>query len=280
VYISNSRLEELLREDAPYLDLTTVVAGLEYRRGKMTMTSAKEMTVACVEEAARMCRILGLDAKSRYKSGERCKGGDVLIEAAGDSSSLHIAWKPVQNLLENCCAIATYTAEMVKQLSCVVNAPALLTTRKHFPGTKEFALKSIAAGGALPHRSGISDSLLVFQNHFAFFPEDVTIGVVFASMKKRLCEKKLIVESETIDEAFVYASSGADGIQFDRMSPVELSEAVRMLREEFPSIVLLGAGEITIDNAASYATTGVDALVTSAPYYAKPVDIRVSMLME
>ena len=99
-------------------------------------------------------------------------------------------------------------------------------------------------------------------------------------MKKKLIEKKLIVESDTIDEAFVYAASGADGIQFDKMSPVEVSEAVKMLREQFPGLLLLAAGGINLENAASYAKTGVDGLVTSSPYHAKPADIKVRMQMD
>lgn len=37
-------------------------------------------------------------------------------------------------------------------------------------------------------------------------------------------------------------------------------------------------GGINEANIVEYATTGVDGLVLTAPYYAKPADIRVEMM--
>lgn len=280
VYITDDKLQMLVNEFSPFVDLTSIAAGIDAKRGKLHFTAARDIRVCCVEEAERLCKMLGVTAFSTFKSGDYCKAGDVLIELTGCSSTLHSVSLPVRNLLEYSCGIATYTSEMVRQLGSIANAPVLLTMEKSVPGNRDFACKSVMAGGAMPRYFGYSDSFLVKQNHFAFFPEDVTIGTIFTAMKKRTCDKLLIVESETIDEAIVFASSGADGIQFDRLSVFELSEAVKVLRDEFPEIRILVSGGITVENIASYASTGVDALLTDSPYFARPVQLLVSMLMD
>ena len=69
----------------------------------------------------------------------------------------------------------------------------------------------------------------------------------------------------------------ADGIQFDKISPMELNNAVEIIRGINTGIVILAAGGINETNVQLYAQTGVDAIVTSAMYFGKPVDMGVKM---
>ena len=43
------------------------------------------------------------------------------------------------------------------------------------------------------------------------------------------------------------------------------------------SCAILAAGGVNGDNAAAYAATGVDVLVTTWPYFGRPADIKVVM---
>ena len=61
--------------------------------------------------------------------------------------------------------IATRTSQIVKKAKAVNPSVVVVTTRKAFPGTKKVAIKAIIAGGALPHRLGLSETILVLLNN-------------------------------------------------------------------------------------------------------------------
>lgn len=74
------------------------------------------------------------------------------------------------------------------------------------------------------------------------------------------------------------AEAGIDMIQFDKVAWATLKLLVESLKQQYPSIKLAVAGGITLDNVQEYASTGVDLLVTSFPYFGQPADIGVKML--
>ena len=66
-------------------------------------------------------------------------------------------------------------------------------------------------------------------------------------------------------------------MQCEKFACELLAETVGALRSVRDNIVILAAGGINGDNAAQFAATGVDVLVTSWPYFGKPADIKVTM---
>ena len=73
------------------------------------------------------------------------------------------------------------------------------------------------------------------------------------------------------------ANTTVDGIQVDKMPVDELREIVKSIRELNPHVKITAAGGIDEKNIGRYATTGVDMLITSSPYYGKPLDIQVNI---
>jgi len=49
------------------------------------------------------------------------------------------------------------------------------------------------------------------------------------------------------------------------------------LKKEFPNLLISSTGGVNESNIQNFVKIGVDFIVTSAPYHAKPVDIRVDM---
>ena len=45
----------------------------------------------------------------------------------------------------------------------------VLTTRKSQPGAKDLLTSAVMAGGAFPHRLGLSETVLVFDHQLTFF---------------------------------------------------------------------------------------------------------------
>jgi len=129
----------------------------------------------------------------------------------------------------------------------------------------------------MPHRLGLSESILLFSEHRSFLDNSVSIGETIASLKKKSPEHRVIAEADSLDEALSFADGGADIVQVDKMQPEDLAALVEHIRREHPGVVISAAGGITVENAGLYAGTGIDIMVLSSVYFGKPSDIAVSL---
>jgi len=277
LYISDETIDRWIKEDVPYIDLTTLTLGIGGIKGKISFTAREFTILSGVEEVLRIFAKLEITPIRALPSGSVVNKGDIFIEAEGLASNLHIAWKVSMNILEYCSGIATRTKKMVETARSVNPHITVVATRKSFPGTKELVIKSIIAGGAFPHRLGLSESVLIFKQHVAFLGDINDLAQEMKQIKANACEKKIIVEVETIEDALLLIESGVDGLQFDKIPADDLKLLVDQIRRINPNITLLGAGGINGGNIEEYARTGINAIVTTAMYFGKPSDIGVKM---
>ena len=277
LYIGDETIDGWIKEDVPYIDLTTLTLGIGGVKGKISFIAREFTVLSGVEEVLRIFAKLGITQIRSLPSGSVVNKGDIFIEAEGLASSLHMAWKVSMNILEYCSGIATRTKKMVDKAKSVNPHVPVLATRKTFPGTKELAIKSIIAGGAFPHRLGLSETILIFKQHVAFLGDINNLAQVIKEIKANACEKKIIVEVETIEDARLLIESGVDGLQFDKIPANDLKSIVDQIRHLDPHITLLGAGGINEGNIEEYARSGIDAIVTTSMYFGKPSDIGVTM---
>ena len=277
LYISDETIDGWIKEDVPYIDLTTLTLDIGGMRGKINFKAREYTVLSGVEEVLRIFAKLGVTPIRSLPSGSVVNKGDTFIEAEGLASNLHIAWKLCMNILEYSSGIATRTKKMVDKAKSVNPQITVLATRKSFPGTKELSIKAIIAGGAFPHRLGLSETILIFKQHMAFLGDINDLVQVIKETKANVCEKKIIVEVETIDDARLLIESGVGGLQFDKIPVNDLKIIVDQIRRINPNIILLGAGGVNEGNIEEYARTGIDAIVTTAMYFGKPSDIGVTM---
>jgi molybdenum transport protein len=200
-----------------------------------------------------------------------------VLAATGSAQALHRGWKVAVNLLEYVSGIATRTRELVAAARQVNPRVTVATTRKVFPGTRSLAVKGILAGGAVPHRLGLSETILIFPQHRAFLDGLDGLCQALRTLKQHGREHKLGVEVEGLEDALAVAAAGADLLQFDKLPAAELQTAVQALRSRFPVLTLVAAGGLTAMNIAAYAATGVDVLATTWPYSGPPADIGATI---
>jgi len=277
MYISDETIERFIKEDVPYLDLTSHILGIGSAEGRISFVCREEAVICGTEEAARVFRKLNVRPTSLLPSGTKVTPGTVILEGEGSSENLHMAWKVSMNILEHSSGIATRTSRFIERIQSANPRVQLVTTRKGFPGTKELSIKAVVSGGGLPHRLGLSESVLIFSQHMNFLGGIEGLIERMDGIKAKSCENRVFVEVDSVEDAARLCRAGADGIQFDKLGCGELSEAVKMLREIKPDVVILAAGGINEGNSAEYAVTGIDAIVTSAVYFGKPVDIGTVM---
>ena len=271
----DSDIERLIEEDLPYGDLTTHLLGIGESSGRIIFPTREDTTLCCTEEAARVLQKCRTTVTSCLPSGTKLAPGMQFLVAQGTARSLHAGWKVALNLLEYASGIASRTRRIVEKARAVNPALSVVTTRKSFPGTKKISIKAITAGGALPHRLGLSETVLVFRQHTAFLGGlEAFLGTV-SGLRSRARETKIIVEADDSAEALLVALSAADIVQLDKMAPAELAGAVSAIRRANPNILISAAGGINESNAAEYAATGIDIIVLSSVYFGKPADIGV-----
>jgi len=275
--LPDSYIESFIEEDIPYGDLTTHLLGLGEKNGRITFVTREETTLCCTEEAVRVLQKCGASVVSYMASGTKLSAGIEFLAVEGPASSLHAGWKVALNLLEYASGIASRTKRIVEKCKAVNSTLSVVTTRKSFPGTKKIAIKAITAGGALPHRLGLSESVLVFKQHTVFLGGLAAFLGSVSELKQRARETKIIVEADTVEEALLIARSGADIVQLDKIGSNELSGAVMAIRTANPNILISAAGGINEANAVEYAAAGIDIIVLSSVYFGKPSDIGVSI---
>lgn len=270
--ISDQRLHSLLEEDAPYGDLTTDSLGIAGQSGRIRFFVRDPMRVCGTEEATRMFELCGAQARLHRQSGCDCSDGTLLLEATGTAAALHRGWKAAQTLVEWCSGIATRAAAI--SLAAQRGHPEALVagTRKNVPGNRRLAAKAFAAGGAVMHRLGLSETLLIFAEHRVFLGAQ-SPRETLAALRRRCPEKRVVVEVGDPAEAQLWGD--ADVLQLEKFSPEQVAQTCAELRAVGARALVAAAGGITAENAEDYARAGALLLITTAPHLAPPRDVQV-----
>lgn len=272
---TRAELENLLRDDAPYGDLTTSSLGLDDSPAVMTFAARREMTVALVEDAATIIQIAGGEVHLAARSGDFLPSGAPILRAHGPAGALLRSWKVAQTLVEIWSGVATSARAIVHAAREVAPEIAVACTRKHTPGVKRFAVAAITAGEATMHRLGLSETILVFPEHLALM-DGADLSAIANRLRATTPEKKLVIEVKSVESAIAAAAAGFDVIQAEKFSPDEIGSLAAALTAN-PRPVIAAAGGINPSNAAAYASAGAEVLVTSAPYAAQPRDVQVTI---
>ncbi len=269
--LSDAEIQTLLFKEAPYGDITTSLL-VGYRSVKMVYEAASNMTICGVEESARMAVLKDLDVEVHCHSGDHIEKGEKILTISGGIDDLFMVWKVAQSLMEWMSGMASYTYDLVQEADGV----PIACSRKQIPFTKALSVKAIRSGGAIMHRLGFSDSLLIFSEHRQFFNRSEEEIIEFLS--KSAPEYRTAVEVTSIDDAKRWIRSGAEIIQLNQFSSYDVAVCKQFIHWEKHKTKLAVYSDITVRNISDYVAAGADILVTAAPYYAKPKRITTSFL--
>jgi molybdenum transport protein len=272
-YVPNSFLESLLREDVPYGDATAEGLGISDRQGMIECYPKADGFVCGIDLAARLFEAVGLEVLLQEKNGTY-PAGHTVLRVQGDAGRIHAAYKTAQNIMEYCSGIGNRVLSVLQPAREENPRVQVAVTRKHFPGTKILSLYSALSAGAVVHRAGLSESLLIFDQHRVFCRD---FAADLAALKVKEPEKKVAVEVESPEEGLKYVRLGADIIQCERFSLQDLKDFSRAAKMLNPSLVINAAGGVNSANAREYAASGADVLVTSWVYFGKPFDIKMKI---
>lgn len=200
--------------------------------------------------------------------------GDIIAIVKGDSHTILKIERTLLNMLLHASSIATLTRKYVDIVKSY--DVKLLDTRKTRPQLRVFEKYATKAGGAVNHRMGLDDSLMIKDTHYKTI-NDLKLYIEKAR-KEIPFTAKIEVEAETFKIAKEAMEAKCDIVMCDNMSPEQIKEIVTYRNENFPHILLEASGNISLDTIESYAQTGVDAISSgSLIHQASWIDLSMKM---
>jgi nicotinate-nucleotide pyrophosphorylase (carboxylating) len=221
----------------------------------------------CADEAFRR---VGPDLELTWHAadGDELKPGDTILDVTGPLRPILTAERTALNFLGHLSGVATLTARFVKTAHDANPAVQVLDTRKTLPGLRLLEKAAVRAGGGTNHRLGLSDAVLVKDNHLA----GITITDALTRARALWPGRMVEIECDSLDQVTEAARAGADAVLLDNMEPATVAEAVRAAHLDAPGPILTEvSGGVTLDTIASYAAAGPDRISVGALTHSAPV---------
>jgi len=266
IHFTDNELLTLLNDDLPYLDLSTSLQEKSQTKAKLEIFTREDIIVSCSEESCKIAKLMNCEVLHYLPSKTKAKKGDLVLSFVGTYENIHKIWRTTQLILEYSSKIATYTAIMKKNINEENPNCQLLSTRKTYPFTKKFCIKSVLIGGAYVHRLNLSESVLFFPNHRVVYKDNLEFYNEIKNFKIKMPEKKIVIESSTFEDSKNLLKFGTDVLQLDKMALEEIKKVIDLRNQNYKNVNIICSGGININNAKEYANLGVDAIVTSAMY--------------
>jgi len=268
-------IRKALAEDlAGGQDITSVATVSGTERVVADFVARKSGVIAGIDMAVATLREVGVtDIEIKLNDGDRVEPGSVLLTVRGDTRAILLAERTALNFLGHLGGIATLTGTWVAAIAgtgCVIR-----DTRKTTPGMRLLEKAAVVAGGGSNHRLSLSDAALIKDNHIA-----AAGGVVeaFAKVRNAFPDAFIEIEVDTLEQLKEVAAENPDLVLLDNMTPDECRTAVEFVAGRFK---LEASGGISLENAKSYAESGVDYLAIGALTHSAPVlDIGLDMKLE
>jgi nicotinate-nucleotide pyrophosphorylase (carboxylating) len=219
--------------------------------------------IAGLPIAARVFQLLNhaVVFTAMVENGQWCDRGQTIATLEGPLDALLMGERVALNLAMRLSGIATLTRTYVEKIEDLHSK--LVDTRKTTPGLRLLEKYATQTGGAVNHRMGLDDAVMIKDNHIA-----AAGGIAQAIAQVRSHAPyplSIEVETETLDQVEEAIQHGADIIMLDNMDLERMAEAVQRIRQRDKGIVIEASGNVTLETIRAVAETGVDYISSSAP---------------
>jgi nicotinate-nucleotide pyrophosphorylase (carboxylating) len=253
-------------------DITSVATVSGDEKVIADFVSRKAGVIAGIDMARAVLEEVGLtDIQVLTQDGESVQPGQVLMTVRGDTRAILLAERTALNFLGHLSGIATLTHLWVESIAgtrCKIR-----DTRKTTPGMRILEKYAVRMGGGTNHRMSLSDAALIKDNHIAAAGG---VAEAFSKVREKFPSSEIEIEVDTLDQLREVLPLKPDLVLLDNMSPSQCAEAVSIVAG---ATKLEASGGISMEDAKSYADTGVDylaigALTHSAPVFDIGLDLR------
>jgi nicotinate-nucleotide pyrophosphorylase (carboxylating) len=262
--VRNALAEDML----PLGDLTAALVSPSVFRS-MSVVSRRPGVVAgraCAIEAFAQVDP-SVEVEWRLADGSGVTPGSTVAVLTGPLGSILTAERTALNFLGHLSGIATLTRSYVDTVASANPATRVLDTRKTTPGLRSLEKAAVRAGGGTNHRGGLSDAVLVKDNHLG------GVSITEAVHRARHLWPGRMVEvecdrAEQVDEA---VAAGATVVMLDNMTPDQVKACVAQVRASGTATLVEVSGGVDLDSAPLYAAAGADLISVGALTHSAPV---------
>jgi nicotinate-nucleotide pyrophosphorylase (carboxylating) len=243
-----------LDEDGPS-DITTDITGVAGDREGVIRTS-DDIVVAGVVYGTELVAQAGGAVTWAIGDGADATTRDTIGRVRGEVSAVLRAERPLLNLLQRACGIATATRRYVDAVAGTTCR--ILHTRKTVPGLRLFDAAAVIAGGGHLHRLGLDRVVMLKDNHWALLNET---GRGLPDLVRDARQRGALgvqIEVESAEQVELACRAGADRLLIDNRSPAEFGSLAALARTHAPAIEIEATGGITLDIVGAYADGGAD----------------------
>ncbi|MBM6814251.1 carboxylating nicotinate-nucleotide diphosphorylase [Olsenella uli] len=262
----DDHIRAALREDMPFGDVSTAAVMPGPRPGRVQLIAKAEGVIAGLAVFSRVFALLdpAMRVIADVADGERVSAGQHVATVEGDVRVLLEGERTALNYLQRMSGIATYTAGIAAALEGT--ATTLVCTRKTTPGMRLFEREAVRLGGGSLHRYGLSDGVLLKDNHI-----DAAGGVAEAVAMARATAPfvdKVEVECESLEMVREAVEAGADIIMLDNMSHDDMAAAIALIDGRAQTEA---SGNVDAANVGRYVDLGVDFVSCGALTHSAPI---------
>ena len=252
-----------LAEDFGWGDVTTEAVIESDQKARAVILAKSRCVIAGLDIASEAFRQLdpSVAITVHHGDGALCEPGTVVAEFRGHAAGLLTAERTALNFLQRLSGIATLTRQFVDAAGSRI---VVLDTRKTTPLLRVLEKYAVRAGGAVNHRSGLDEGILIKDNHIRLAGG---VANAVARMRRKTREMPTEVEAQSLQQVDDALAAGADIILLDNLSTDEIRTAVEKCRGRVKTEV---SGGVTLSRIPELAATGADyvsigALTHSAP---------------
>jgi nicotinate-nucleotide pyrophosphorylase (carboxylating) len=253
-------LELSLQEDVGRGDLFSRVSKSINAQGRII---AKSRGILAGEiYGSRLAELQNFKIEWLKRDGETFEIGENLLKIEGDSHTILKIERTLLNIILHASSIATNSNSYVEIIKNSGFNTKILDTRKTRPMLRNFEKYASRIGGAINHRMGLDDALMLKDTHLKVitdldnFLKNARKNIPFTSM--------IEIECETVEFAKEVIKKDIDILMCDNMNIDEVREVVNFRNEFSPKIKIEASGNMRLDRILEYAKTGVDAISIGA----------------
>ncbi|MDR0800067.1 MAG: carboxylating nicotinate-nucleotide diphosphorylase [Endomicrobium sp.] len=258
-FINVSNLIDLaLKEDSVFDDITTKEFVSNDKRAKAVLIANNPGILCGTDIFIKVFKTVDEKCKVslKIKDGSQIKRGDKILEITGHACAILSGERTALNFLQHMSGIATLTNKFVTSVNN--GKTKIYDTRKTIPGYRELAKYAVRCGGGANHRMGLSDMVLIKDNHLKL-TEDLTIKI--SEFRKKYKNIPVEVECENIKQVKYALDAKADIIMLDNTDFKNTKKMIALIRknsakEYKPEIEI--SGGVNLKTAKKFAKLDAD----------------------
>ena len=243
-------IEAALAEDIGAGDVTThaVIPADMTCRGKIVCK--EDGVIAGLSVAARVFALVDerITFDPKTSDGEKVQEDQIVARISGPARGMLKAERVALNFLQHLSGVATMTARYVKAVDGT--RTKILDTRKTTPGLRGLEKYATRIGGAVNHRMGLYDAVLIKDTHLALVGG---ITPALRAVRKAYPDTDINVEVSNIQELEQALADKAPRILLDNFAPGQVREAMQIIRGRAEVEI---SGGVQVSNARAYALAG------------------------